>query len=199
MNEAVAKQLLNQLIRDSQNSRAYYDAFWAQQMIYAYGNQWSWIASGYGSLDLRFLQQVVDPNRRDIRVTLNRILPDIRKMAAALAPNRIEARCISRGGSPSDMTVKYAADSILKKYLTSIEALEWLREKEEWRLILGSVVIRRTLAQRGNAKRVREKTGDQDELLLRTLENGWAALPPWEFLRDPSANSTRPDRDEIIF
>lgn len=199
MKEAVAKALLAELQRNNKSARVFWDALWQLQMCYAYGNQWSWIADGIGNLDVRFLQQQVDPNRRDIRVTLNRILPDIRKMAAALAPNRIEARCEARGASPSHMSIKYASDSILKKHLTKIEALEWLREKEEWRLILGSVVIRRTLAQRGDPKRVREKQGDQDELLLRTLENGWAVCPPWEFLRDPSANTLRPDRDEQIF
>ena len=188
--QAIERQ--RNLIKSSMECRAYYDAYWSLALIYAYGPQWGHISPENGALNVKFLKHVTDPNREDIRVAMNRILPDIRKMGSALKPARIAASLRPRSGMPNMAVIRDTAEKLQSKHLHAAGALEALREKEEARLVYGSVIVRRTLRQRGKIIPV------GTEQSIRTVEESWAVCMPWEFLRDPSARTLRPDRDEEI-
>ncbi len=193
ISQETAIERVKELVAANRSMRSYFDAFWELEAIYAYGPQWGYISPELGIRRVQFLRAITDPNRNDIRISLNHIMPDIRKMEAAFAPNRIAARLRPRGGSPGALAIKDTAEKLQEAHLESIGALKWLREKEESRLVYGDVVLRRTLQQLGQPVHVKE------DLDFRTLLVGWAICRPWEFLRDPGAQTVEPWRDEEIF
>jgi len=193
LDETKAKEKAGQTLRASKACQGWHDAYWALADVYAFGPQWGYVNPDNGLFDVSHLRHIVDPNRKDVRVSLNRILPDIQRLAAAYKPQWIKHFLVTRGRSPHNVSVKYAAEQVHQQHLEQIGALSVLREMELTRLVYGSVVLGRFLSQAGPEKPVNEK------LSIKTRRIQWCGFAPWEFLRDPAADTVRPERDEEVF
>ena len=183
-------QLTEALIRDSRARRAYFDAFWALAKVYDHGPQWGYVNRISGRNELKFLRSVTDPRRTDIRVAQNKIHPIVTRMVASSAPENIDFDLVGRSAAEHGYAV--SAQRLLQEHLFDIGALELFREKEPYKYTLGSVIIRRTLAMRGQEVDLAKPT-------VRDFRPGLAIVEPHEILRDPAACTMRPERDEQIY
>jgi len=186
-----ALERLRRLRKSAMANRAYYDAWWTLAKVYDHGAQWGYINRSVRGTVVRNLRAVTDPRRTDLRVTVNRIHADVTKLVAATMPERIKYDLLQR-------SVKYKSISItgklaLDRHLEEIRALDVLREKDWARYVMGTGIVRRTLAQKGKAARVR------DDLSIRNFRPGLATIFPHEIIRDPAANTLRPHENEVIY
>uniref|UniRef100_A0A6H1ZFT9 Portal protein n=1 Tax=viral metagenome TaxID=1070528 RepID=A0A6H1ZFT9_9ZZZZ len=178
--------------------RRWLDVFWSMGIIYDAGKQWGYVAPEYNEYRVRYLRNITDPQRSDVRVTINMISKDVRRLAAATSPEAISCRCKAASGSPADRIVADVGGRILERFIDRTRAIDVLRDKDIPRYVLGNMIVRRTLVAGG----VSRPAGTDDEgaaLSVRNFEPGWSVVFPWEVLRDPSATSLRPERDEDIF
>lgn len=191
VNEAI--RLAKDARRAAQQQRAWYDTFWAMQFNYAYGPQWGYVnsQSANNSNEIRFLKSVIDPQREDVRVSINRIHPDIVRTAAALAPKSLLFDM--EANSVASRVVKFVGEKLLQRHLKDIRAIGTLRDANLSRLALGTSIVRRTLSCDGVPVPV--PTGGA----IRSIRPGLALVNPFEIIRDPSAQSLRWDQDESIF
>ena len=190
------KQALERIkeTRDASKSmRRALDSYWTLAIAYDAGEQWTYGATERGQNVLRKLSTIIDPNRPDVRATMNLIHSNVRMLASALKPHRIASNCNPASGSNENRILADLGDQALARWLPKIDALRLLRDKDLIRLVLGTAIIRRTLSAVGPVRKV----GDSGT--IRDFQYGWAHAYPWEIIRDPSATSTRPDRDEDIF
>ena len=193
MDTKEAIQKLDELRRSTQGQRHYYDSWWLMAKAYAYGSQWAYMRTGNGQrgTTLRFLRNVTDPQRTDLRVTNNKIDALITRSRASLAPSRIAYDLKPR--STQFASVATTGRKLLDAHLDDIGALKILRNKERYRSILGCVFVRRTLRKDGLPA---------PENLDGAISNfipGWDIVPPTQILRDPSAHSIDISKDEFIF
>lgn len=191
IDEKRAIEQLQQLKESGRNQRAYYDAYWSLASVYTYADQWGYISPKDNALSVSYLRNITDPQREDVRVTMNRIHADVSRLVAALNPEQLIYDLEPRG--VAHMLCKIIGKQLMDKYLQRISALEVLREKNWGRFILGSVFVRRTLRAVGRPMAAGENA------LIRNFAPGVAVVYPWEVMRDPSAATTKPHRDEEIF
>ena len=204
LNQLEAKERLDTLITACRGWRTYYDSMWTLAMALASGNHWSYVAnSKTTSREVRRLTEIIDPNRRDCRVTMNVISRNVRRATAASKPQRISANCIPSDGSPGSTLAKHVWDSAMAKRLRAFNGLKVWRDAQYPRFVLGTSVVRRQITQAGKAVNLPpvdelSELGKQPDT-LRNLEVSWARGLPFEFLRDPSCDSLGPNENEIIF
>ncbi len=193
MNTEEAIKQLDELRRSSQGFRHYYDSWWLMAKAYAYGSQWAFMRTGEGQrgTTLRFLRNVTDPQRTDLRVTHNKISELVTRSSAAMAPARISYDLVPR--STQFASVATTGHKLLNAHLDDIGALKILRAKEDYRNVLGCVFVRRTLRKDGLP------APENVEDAISDFKPGWALVPPTQILRDPSARSVDIARDEVIF
>ncbi|HQG47844.1 MAG TPA: hypothetical protein PK373_02050 [Sedimentisphaerales bacterium] len=188
VNEAI--RLAKNARQTAQMQRAWYDTFWSMAMTYAFGPQWGYVNQSSTSNELRFLRSVVDPNREDVRVSINRIHPDIVRTAAALNPKQIIFDL--EPASVSSRVVKLVGEKRLARHLKDIRAINVLRDKNLARLVFGSSIVRRTLQAHGAPMPV------QGDLSMRSIRPGLSLVGCHEIIRDPSAQSLRWNEEESI-
>jgi hypothetical protein len=191
LNEAI--RLAKDARSAAQAQRAWYDTFWTMQLNYAYGQQWGYtnFQSSGNSNEIRFLKSIIDPQREDVRVAINRIHPDIVRTAAALAPKQI---IFDMEAPITGKVVKFVGEKLLQRHLKDIRAIDALRDANLVRLTLGSSIIRRTLTTQGAPIAISDNGP-----AIRNIRPGLALVNPYQIIRDPSAVSLRWDTDETIF
>ena len=186
-----ALKRLTDLRRDSQRQRAYYDAWWSLAKVYDHGPQWGYVNLNTtdSSADVKFLRQITDPRRSDLRVAMNRIHRHVVRLVASMAPESVTFNLFGRASR--DYIDVYSAQKLLSRHIEDIDGLTVLRDKEDYRHVLGSVLVRRTLQMSGSPIEYAGRT-------VRQFMPSWCVVEPHEILRDPASITTRFD-DENIF
>ena len=193
-------------IDSSNSSRAMYEALCGLWMAYTYGSQWADVRSGSarGGYALNQLKTIVDANRSDVRIAMNMIRPRVTKLNSRLKPRRLEFRVEAASKANNDQVAAMVANVRLTQQLENITAIRAIRLASLWRVVLGSCVVRRSMTSVGQPIIVRDEAGNPSkgpngkERTIRTFEHNWAVCPPFEFIRDPSANTAIFDEDEVI-
>lgn len=191
-----AIELLRDLIEADKSVRPWNESYWTMAQMYNAGKQWGYLSRGDGYVDVRHLRSIIDPNRDDVRVTLNQVTERVGWFKGSLRPQRIAGEIRPRSDIPTGRTYANAAQTVLSKYLEGIRALQTLRERDNPRCVFGTSYVRRHLYNAGAPLPVGQ--GD-DGLLIRNFNLNWCVVPPWQVLRRPDASSTRPNEDEEIF
>lgn len=173
------------------------EAFWTLACAYDSGRQWAWNDLQFSKTVLRALRPITDPSREDVRVTMNLIHKDVRQCCAALAPAKIACHCEQATGDTVDLNVADLGDKMMDAWLPRIGGLQILREKERTRAVTGTAIVRRCLSASGMTKKVRRPDGSDGG--IRDFDYRWSQVYPWEIVRDPSAMSTQPARDEELW
>ena len=190
----------------SDQSRARYEAECGLHMCYAYGTQWANVTpgAGRGGYALQQLKSYIKPNSTKVRFAMNFIRGRIRKVNSRLMPRRIPYTVKPSSRASNDSIAALVADARLKQQIKSTQAVGALRRAYLWRVVLGSVVVRRSINQVGPSIMVRDASGEVSldrtgrERKIKTYSNNWAVCPPYEFIRDPSATTACFDDEEII-
>jgi hypothetical protein len=205
MNQGKALKRAQELIRTSNGSRAALEALTGLRLVYAYGNQWAGVGQGKArGHQLRQLRTIIDPDDPRIRVCMNQIRNRVRKVLSRLRPIELDFTVKNRSRAANDLVAAMVANRRLQLHTDEIDALGILRQKDLCRAVLGSAVIRRTIAANGREVVVRDeannpKMGPNDKpLSIRSFRHGWAVCPPYEFIRDPSALKLTFDDDDAL-
>ena len=198
LNEKQALKILTGQRDAHKVNRPCTETFWTLAIMYDSGKQWGYATTKHGRQHIRRLQNIVDPARSDVRVTMNTIHKDVRRITATLKPKRLKASSSAIGGSPLSHVIAATCDQLLDEWGNQIGALTLLRDKTLPQCVLGSAIIRRTITTIGKSRDLFIDGRDKKlpPLNVRTFRYGWSLCYPWEILRDASANSIRFDRDE---
>ena len=201
--EALA--LARDTLTASVNYRMAYEAYCGLMFAYAYGRQWASLGTGPSAgTAVRTLNNAIDVQNRQVRVAINEIMPRITKTCSRLRPAAMHFRAKPGSGAPNDVTGALVADELLQVHMKEIDAVGTLEEMDRWRVVLGSCVLRRTRSRNGNPVILRTPDGeprqgpDGQPMTLGTFRHGWAETPPYEWIRDPSANSLNFRENEQI-
>jgi len=194
-----------QTVETSDSTRARYEALCGLYLCYAYGEQWASVGQGArGGFAVNQLRKFVQPNSRKVRLAMNFIRSRITKLNSRIMPRQIPYRVKPVSRAANDAVAALVADARLKQQINSTKAVGTLRRAYLIRVVLGSAVVRRTINQSGPPITVRSADGQPSlnssgkERVLKTFSNNWSAHFPWEFIRDPSAQTTDFDDEEII-
>ncbi|MFH1604523.1 MAG: hypothetical protein ABIH03_11520 [Pseudomonadota bacterium] len=183
------------LLESSYSSRALYETYCGLCFLYAYGPQYGFVNAGRsGGRRLQTLPTVSDINSTSIRLAMNIIRPRITKINSRLKPKDMLYHVRPASTQQNDLTAALVAEESLNVDMAQIGALGKLRRASLWRCVLGSVIMRRTMAA---VTQVAQRYADgqpvmrQDgqPLMLPMYEHDLAVCPPYEFIRDPAANS----------
>lgn len=176
-------------------------AYWTLAECYDTGNQWAYSASEHGRLLVNRLQNIVDPRRNDVRVTMSVIGQHVDRMKALLAPKKVASFCEHSDGAQHNRVAAQLGTRILARWIPTIDGVRVLREVCRTRLVLGTGIIKRTIAATGPGRtlEIEAPEGKANPLKVRNWRYGWVQVFPWEIVRDPSATSVHPGRDENIF
>ncbi len=199
LTEEQAKEKQARLDKSGAQRHAHHMAYWTLAMVYDHGPQWGYTAPESGQLQVRYLRQIVDPNRKDIRVAMNRIHQSVNQIRAMLNPQSLKVDVEIRGGVASSRNLAYAAEQIQSEHLKAEHGLSQLRYANYMRCVLGSAVIRRTLRRVGPGKDTGVPAPNGGTIFTWPREIGMSVHFPWEFQRDASAQTVHPERDEEIF
>ncbi len=200
-----AKKRVQEIGQTSNSTRAAYETACSLWLAYAQGNQWATVTSGqrYGH-SLQQLQKVVGTDRSDVRFCMNLIHPAVEKAVSRLKPRSLDYTVRPASKAANDQTAALVGDARLKQQLQRSNALRTLRAKDLWRVTLGSVIVRRTLSRVGEPIVLRDAAGEErigrngQPLTINTYDHDWAVCAPYEFVRDPSAQSVLFEGEDAI-
>ena len=193
-----ARKRCEDTLRAYRQTRSYYDVAWTLNILYSAGKQWGYVAEKSGNLAVKNLPTRMEPySSRRIRVTLDETSHLLEKLYSQTNPQRISASPIGH----HDMTGVYvrAAGRVLDEMLHRMEAREVYSDMNFARTTLGTAGIRLSLKQVGPARTVRKAQGRRPPLTLRKWGVDWSMVYPWQCIRDPAANTLRPDKHEDVF
>ena len=179
--------------RDYNSTRADYDARWTLQILYDAGKQWATIAEqAGGNVAVKSLPSIVQRTTGvRYRVTMNKVHEVVVKLKSAISPRQIVAE--PRGKHDISSIYTRTSRRVLSETVNRIEGLDKLRQMMLPMHVLGSAGIRMTRRQYGGG------TGHgEEQTSLRKYEIDWANIMPWEVIRDPSAVTLYPHRDEEV-
>ncbi len=182
--------------------RSYWARIWTLEMAYAQGQQWGHIRQGNaGRSGIYRLPEIVDPRRRDVRVALDVIKPNITRTLAALKPQHIFAAVKPRAGKGESLIAQHVYNTLIRQRLADMNGLQVWRSTALPRCVMGTALIRRQISMRGRPVTlpVDSKARPGEKLSLRHLECSWAKVLPYEILRDPGTRDYDPDLSETIF
>ena len=193
-------------LQASETVRANYEAMCGLHLAYAYGNQWATISPGRrGGQNLQQLRTITRANNPNVRFAMNEIGSRIVKLDSVLKPKELASRAVPATRSNEDQIIALVADARLKHHLHDAKGKRTLRRASLWRLVLGSVVVRRTIASFGREIEVFDAEGKRSvnpktnaPRRLRKFKHGWAVCAPYEFIRAPSAITLDFDDEDII-
>lgn len=201
LTQAEAIQRLKDTRRDYENSRRALQSFWTMAMSYDTGRQWTTQTTEFGRTILKHLPNIIDPGKIDVRVTMNVIHQHVNRIKAALSPERIASYCRPASGAIADQIAGDMGNRALARWLPRSDALSILREKDRTRVVLGTSVVRRCMTQtRTHAEPVVGRDNEGQPVKGKIADYRYYLSPvfPWEIIRDPSAVTAHPARDEEI-
>jgi len=190
MKQSEAIERADRAIKASNSHRMHADAKWAVSLAYARGSQWRYqSANSAGHAAVRRLNEILDPRRPDVRVTMDMTSQIVRRIVAQLKPVRIQPIVHARGRSARAMAAKQVYTGVMQRVLEAIGAVPVWRALHYPRVVLGPMLIRRQLTTEGRAVRLPPDYKDQEgrplELHKRVIK--WAPVLPFYVIRDPSA------------
>ena len=205
MKKEDALKRAQELLLTSNSARALLEAKTGLQLAYAYGKQWAGLASGSAKgYRIDRLKVVANPDQPRIRAAMNNIEPRVTKMRSRLAPNELEYVVSAMGGALNDQVAAMVGQRRLDLAVEEIDALSKLREKESFRTVLGSVIIKRSISKNGQPVILRDEAGnprmneDGEPVSISRFNHGWSVCAPFEFIRDPAATSVRFENEDCI-
>ena len=206
MDQAAALKKAQETLEASETVRANFEAMCGLHLAYAYGSQWASTSPGVrGGRQLNQLRTITQANRSDVRFAMNKIGPRIVKLDSVLKLKTLASRAVPATRSNEDQIIGLVADARLKHHLKSANGKRVLRRASLWRLVLGSVVVRRCMAAYGNETKVFDRDGQRSvnpvtnrPRRLRNFRHSWSVCAPYEFIRDPSAKTLDFDDEDII-
>jgi len=197
LNAKKANELAQRTLKNWGASRKWWDAFWVTETMYDCGTQWATVSARSGNLAVRYLKDHVEPDAAKLRVTLNKIHPEVALLTAKTNPRQITASTKGRDNLTSTYT--RTADLLLKEIINEVEATSQFSDMNATRHILGSSILRLVLRAKGRGTAIARNPGLKRNITLRRLAVELAHVYPWEVIRDPAAKSLRFHRDEIVF
>jgi len=206
MSRAEALKKAQDTLEASETVRLSYEAICGLNLAYAYGSQWATLRPGRaGGQNLQQLRTITSANRTDVRFAMNEIGARIVKIDSRLKLKKLSSKAQPATRSLDDQIIALVADARLKSQLRSANAKRILRRASLWRLVMGSVVVRRSISAHGDAVKVFDQDGKQSvnpktgaKRRLRKFRHSWAVCAPYEFIRDPSARTLDFDDEDII-
>jgi len=202
MSQEQALEEATKLRQSVRRARRRQDSVWALNMAYATNHQWSWIAQQGSSVrQVKRLREIINPDRTDVRVSLDLIHAPLKRTVAALKSQRIAAIIRMAGGDTTAQTSHHVYNEALRAQLNAMGALKVWRSLQLPRCVLGTSLLRRQILTSGRPVTLPEDYWHETKkpLRLRKLEVRWARAQPFEILRDPTADD--PDfnqNDNII-
>ena len=190
---------LKALIASAFINLSYDNAYWMLAIMYEKGQQWGYVSPVSGVMRVQYLRNLTDPQRRDVRVTMNKIGELVRQIKAEINPTSFRGAAYKpASGGVEDRLIAGLGSRLMKQHLEDIHAIQVYRDANMARCVLGTCGIRRTLRMRSERMYTRIVAGNIFSRPVREFSIGWARIYPWEILRDPSAISLRPEEDEQI-
>jgi len=189
-----ATEMARETAKNYRATRHHFDALWTLALVYDSGPQWGYLSSTTGNMEVKYLRKIIYPHRRDIRMKLNEVHKNDRKLISMTNPQRIASSVRSRVSA----TYGNSCDTLLEAFLRESGGLYYLRWANHVRIILGSSALMRTIRVVGKGQAVQPAQGRREELALRRFKLGWSVGYPWAFIRDPSAKTLRPEKNEEI-
>ena len=202
---AVAKY--NEVLDGSQYQRAVMETMCGVWRLMGWAaNQWVGVsAGGLGGTAVKTLRPVCDPSRPDVRLSVNAIRRAIKENCARTKPRDLEWTVDPATESPRDRAAAQVGHKRLSLHLMPQMALSVLREMNVWRDTDGSCIVRRCMMPREEGTPLVDPMGKpvvgedgQPKVLQGGYEHWWEIAPPYELVRDPSANSPRFDNEEFV-
>jgi hypothetical protein len=194
-----------ELLLTSNSARALLEARTGLQLAYAYGKQWAGLASGSAKGHrINRLKTIANPDQPRIRVAMNMVEPRVTKMRSRLAPNELEFIVDAQHGAMNDQVSAMVGQRRLQLAIDEMNGLSKLREKESFRTVFGSVIIKRSIAMNGSPVTVRDEAGnprqgeDGEPMTIKRFNHDWSVCAPFEFIRDPAATSVRFENEDCI-
>ena len=185
---------------ETRDWRRYHSCVWAINLAYARGKQWirSGRSSGSGrGFDLYGLEEIIDPRRQDVRVTMDIIGQNMRRTEAALKPLKLIPQVMARPGVQESTVMRGLYERLMIEQLPKINALQIFRDMTKPRLAFGTCLIKRQISMNGRPVMLGKdsrKTGKP--LSLRDLNLSWARVFPYKILRSPATRDIDPNVNE---
>ena len=177
--------------------RAAHEALCGVHMANTYGSGWAKRGTGQrGGAAVRRLKPRANMDTADIRVSLNKVREKVQEIESRIKPRLINLRVEPATNTRDDQIVAKVSRRRMDLYLADKIPLRHLRRAVEWMVVLGSVIVRRTIARKGPETRL-YRLGDEGKPEVRRDENHrmmtirdftvrWQVSPPHEFCRDPA-------------
>lgn len=184
-------------------TRSAYEAYCGVCLAYAYGDQWAYRRNSGGRMEARQLRTVIDPNRSDVRMSMNMIRSRLTKLDSRMKPMELTYRVKPRSRAINDQNAAMVAQARLEQILGDIDAIRVARAANMHRLVYGSCCITRSLDQTAQIT-LRDAAGEPlaDEQgnprTVRTFRPSWHVAPPYQFIRDPAADDPTFRNEECI-
>lgn len=186
-----ARKKGERLLLSARASRVFWDSIDALSLCYASGRQWAHVTSSGSGRALKRLKEIIDPEKEDIRVTLDRTSRLVRRTVAGLKPRKFAAHVMPIPHMAEALNAKQVYDEVLSKTIRETHGLGVYRLTQLPRVVLGTAYIRRTIRKRGRTMTLPAEMQPErgQKLELRDLRCGWELTMPWEVIRDPAARA----------
>jgi hypothetical protein len=205
MEETEALKIAQDMLDNSNASRARYESLCGLWLCYTYGPQWAQLtgSTNMSSGTLRYIKPIINPEKRNVRIAMNLIQPRVQRTNARLMPRELDYNAVPSSRASNDTVAALVATSRMKQFTEDPAAIKAIRRASLWRCVLGSVVVRRTMQAVGEPVIVRTpdgkpSVGPNGPRTLKTYRNTWNVCPPYEFIRDSSARTTEFEDEECI-
>lgn len=205
-----AKQRASEVLATSHSARLQMMADCGLWALYAYADhQFARSTTGAGVRAVSQLAPVINPSSSTIRVSINRIREDIRLLSARIQPQRLDYETDPASQALNDHIGAQVGKRRLDIYHGDCpdkgDYIKWvLRRAVPWRLVFGSVIVRRHMLPMGAPVVLRNPDGtpkarrDGSERYLQTYGHRLSIVPPWEVARDPAARSPDWDGEDCV-
>ena len=144
-----AREATQKMCEEYASTRRYYDAAWAMSILYDGGRHWLGTVEASGNVAVQLLPTALGEGRTT-RLTLNQTHRHVQKTVSNTNPVVVAASPI---GS-NNITSSYvrAAQRVLDRAASAVEAVDRLCECNLARTIVGTAGIRLVLKQRGGPR-----------------------------------------------
>ena len=190
-------EICERTLKSSAPVRAAQEARAALYMAYAYGRGWAKLVRSGSSWLTKPLAASHQDGRTDVRFTMDQVRHRIRKAASRLHPrhlNRSDWAAKAATNSMNDQVSARVAEPLTEQLAVETNLLSKLCKVIDWKLVTGSCYLLRTMAPNGTRMIVRDAAGEPiigrtgKPLSLKSFAHGVQVVPPWEVIRDSSAN-----------
>lgn len=166
-----AETFIERALREAETAGGRDRQYWHLAGAYFRGEQWARQSTSSSSTTTttRRLQNVLDPSRPDVRVTLNLIADNTRKVDSKVTPQEIPFSIVPQEvGNPTDRILADIADTYLRVTCEEKRLLAILQTASFRRCVFGSCLLKMVLRQ-----------SDQDR------DWDYAVVDPWTITLDP--------------